>query len=763
MRCNDWVLGSGAGAIMLGYTTLLIYYAVASPSTASQSPIGNHLQDATIQRIEDNIVNFLNGSSVQTSTLAKQLAYELRGTNDSWSSLTKVQGELWGAIAQNTHIGNTIFQSTTNLSTSYFRNDTIYEYSRVEEDLPGLQSFQLDNSGHRTDAPPSFITSPPLHNRTWFILGLAMTGSVAVSSTVGIFGTPLVTFSSVVWDGQVIRGVVSTGYAVPQINGILNRVDPAATIYLLTTDSLRLISFSSDTSNTSGFQSAANSSDPVIAQSAIALNASLLDSYDHRGTLSIRKRRYIYAIRKFRNNFNTTVVSLVPRDYLFKQVDESRRVTVGVFVAALVLWLLFASTVGAALYKTRRREHAHLARAEKEEHLRLEKQSAMARLSHELRTPMAAMIGLLDVLDGECSSAEQKAHVSLLQKTSSDMMQLLDGLLLLARADAGKSNVEEQVFNLRRELEAAIASIGPLTCPRGIKASLWYEPNMVDEFLGDRRKIRQILDNLLSNSAKFTDAGHIRVSVSKGRFVLPYTQFVDVRVEDTGCGIPENRIEEIFQEFVQGNPGIRSKYGGSGLGLSIVRSLCKLMGGDIEVESNSPSGTCFHFWLRLANVTSFRKSVTVIKTLDAPNPLRGLHILVAEDTRLLSKLIERLLVKEGAEVTLTADGIEVVDAYRATPVAFSAILMDLQMPRMDGYDATKTIRRLEQSSVLPGRIPIIALTAHAMDSDAAMCKEVGMDDYLRKPLDRATIVATLLRRCKNRDSPRTPEPTALKP
>ena len=754
IRCNDWVLGSGAGAIMLGYTTLLVYYAISSPSIAAQAPIANHLQDATVQRIEDNIVNFLNGSSSQTSTLAEQLAYELKGANDSWSSLTALQGELWGAVAQNENIGNTIFQSVTNLSTSFFRNGTIYEYSRTEEDSTGLQIFQLDDYGHRTDAPPSFVASAPLHNRTWFILAMAANGSVAVSSTVGIFGTPLITFSSIVWDGQSIRGVVSMGITVPQVDGILNRVDPVATIYLLTTNSLRLISSSSQTS--ANFQSAAESRDPVIAQSAIALNDSLLDNFDHRGTISIHKRRYFYAIRKFSSSYNATIVSLLPRDYFFSQVDESRRITIGIFVAALVLWFLFALTVGTALYRTRRREHAHLARADHEERMHKEKQLMMARLSHELRTPMSSMIGLLEVMQSECQSSEQKGHVTILQKTSDDMMQLLDGLLMLAKAEAGKSNVEEQVFNLRKELEMALESIRPLTSPRGIRLSFEYGVDLVDEFLGDRRKIKQVITNLLNNSAKFTEKGLISVRASKGRFVPPHVQFVDVRVEDTGCGVPDNRLEDIFQEFVQGDPAIRTAQGGSGLGLSIVRSLCKLLGGNVEIENSSPAGTCFHFWLKLKTLSSFRKAETVIQTCEEPNPLQGLHVLVAEDTRLLLKLIERLLKKEGAEVTLTADGVEVVEAYQANPLAYSAILMDLQMPRMDGYEATKRIRLLEGTGQVPGRIPIIALTAHAMDSDAERCRAVGMEDYLRKPLDKSIIVSTLLRRRRSLNSPRTP-------
>jgi signal transduction histidine kinase/ActR/RegA family two-component response regulator len=745
---------------MLGYSGLLIYYAVWSPSIAAQAPIATHLQDATVMRIEDNIVNFLNYSRSQASIASEALSHELRRSDDSWESMEKLQGILWGAVAQNPCMGNAIFQSTSNLSTSYYRNGIMSEYSRVEANSTDIQVYAVDDFGHRTSTPPTILNVAPLYDRTWYILALAKNDSVAVSSTVGILGTRLVTFSTIVRDGRRVRGVVSMGFAVPQIQARLSQVDPIATIYLLTTHSLRLISANSNSSIV--FQDATASNDSVIANSAKALRTPLLDANDHRGTIKIQNRRYFYAIRKVSKNFNATIVSLLPRDVFFKQVDQSRQITIGIFVTALALWLLFAMTVGTALVKTRWREHAHLARAESEARLRLEKQSATARLSHELRTPMAAVLGLLEVLDGECVSVEQKANVSLIQKTSADMMQLLDGLLMLAKADSGKSNVEEQIFNMRKELEAAVATISPLTTPRGVKVSLWYDPDLQEELLGDRRKIRQVIDNLLSNSAKFTDKGHVMVRASKGRFVPPFTQFVDVHVEDTGCGIPESRLEDIFKEFVQADHNVRSKYGGSGLGLSIVRSLCKLMGGDVEIENSTDAGTCFHFWLKLKSSTTFRKAETVIKNLDAPSPLRGLHILVAEDTRLLSKLIERMLKKEGAAVTLSADGVEVVEAYRATPEAFSAILMDLQMPRMDGYEATKTIRDFERTNYKLGRVPIIAVTAHAMDSDAEKCRAVGMDDYIRKPVDKQIVVSTLLHRARGRTlhspmhSPRTP-------
>jgi two-component system sensor histidine kinase/response regulator len=181
------------------------------------------------------------------------------------------------------------------------------------------------------------------------------------------------------------------------------------------------------------------------------------------------------------------------------------------------------------------------------------------------------------------------------------------------------------------------------------------------------------------------------------------------------------------------------------------------MGGDVEVASTGPKGTTFRFWIQLRLAASFRAQDSIASTLESPNPLKGLRILVAEDTRLISKLIERLLTKEGAEPTMTADGIELMDAYVAAPDEYSAILMDLQMPRLNGYDATRRIRAMEAAGSLPGKIPIIALTAHAMDSDAAECRQVGMLDYIRKPIDKQTTLSTILRHSQRRFNPKADE------
>lgn len=276
--------------------------------------------------------------------------------------------------------------------------------------------------------------------------------------------------------------------------------------------------------------------------------------------------------------------------------------------------------------------------------------------------------------------------------------------------------------------------------------SLKYDEHMAKEFVGDRRVLRQILDNLLSNAAKFTDHGRIEIEVAGNPVRTDDRYLVKIMVRDTGIGIDPSRREAIFEEFVQANDRVKILYGGSGLGLSIVRSLCRLLGGDITVDSSSSQGTCFRFSVSLGVPSaSIRRSEVVSETMKKDEcPLEGIRVLVAEDTRLISKILERFLLKEGARATMSEDGKAALDIYCERPFDYDIILMDLQMPRLDGYEATRQIRKLEAEGALPGRVPIVALTAHAMENDAIKCREVGMNDYVRKPISRETMLSAIL-------------------
>jgi CheY-like chemotaxis protein len=327
-----------------------------------------------------------------------------------------------------------------------------------------------------------------------------------------------------------------------------------------------------------------------------------------------------------------------------------------------------------------------------------------------------------------------------------DLMQLLDGMLVLARTEAGKSNIESNDFDLYSKLEQVVANLRLLVSQQAIRVECRYGKTLPDEFVGDRRKLRQIIDNLISNAYKFTNTGTISIIVAaRAQDPGAGMMFVDFWIEDTGSGIPTGREETIFDEFVQGDLGIRAVHGGSGLGLSIVRSLCRLMGGNVEIAHTSPKGSSFHFWIRLGICGGPSSDMGPPTATFRETPLSGLHVLVAEDTALLRKLVKRLVEKAGGACTVTEDGQQAVDTYRATPFLFDAILMDVQMPCLDGIEATRCIRELEEAGKVPGRVPIVALTAHAQDSDQQHCMSAGMDDYIRKPIDRSIIVSSILR------------------
>jgi signal transduction histidine kinase/ActR/RegA family two-component response regulator len=463
--------------------------------------------------------------------------------------------------------------------------------------------------------------------------------------------------------------------------------------------------------------------------------------------LSIDGVQYFAGVKKLQAEFLFSVVTLLPRDDFFREIDLSTTFTFWFLFSAMVLWVILFSILLYSFWWLQGREDEHTRSTEASRTLHETKTKLLARLSHELRTPLAGIIGLVDILESACIEEEQKANVSVLKKTCTDLMQLLDGMLVLAKNEAGRSNVESNEFDLRDELGNAIINLRGMVADRDIKVRLKYDSSLHDVFVGDRRRLRQIVDNLLSNASKFTIRGTIGISVeARCHDSDEPTQIIDFRVSDTGIGIPKDRKTAVFEEFEQADHLVRVNHGGVGLGLAIVRSLCRLMGGDVEIAHTSPEGTEFHFRTPLGIKTSSAPSPTFPNIPIQAHPLRGLHVLVAEDTKLLSILILRLIEKSGGKCTLTKDGRELLNVYCDSPERFDVILMDVQMPHVDGIEATKEIKKLDGAH---SQIPIIALTAHALESDRERCLAAEMSDYVRKPLDKDIIVSTILALVRN--------------
>ena len=266
------------------------------------------------------------------------------------------------------------------------------------------------------------------------------------------------------------------------------------------------------------------------------------------------------------------------------------------------------------------------------------------------------------------------------------------------------------------------------------------DPALPDWLRGDPTRIRQVLLNLLSNAVKFTHEGSVTISV-RHRAVVESGHMVDIRIIDTGIGIPIDQQEHIFDSFVQADASTTRQYGGTGLGLTISRQFARLMEGDITVESEAGSGATFCFTLRLEAAAPPPAPAAV----DAPeavaqSPGRIRAVLVAEDNLVNQKLARRLLEKQGFEVDLVADGVAAVEAMAAR--SYDLVLMDVQMPRMDGLEATSAIRDLESRNGAV-RVPIIALTANAIQGDRERCLEAGMDGYLAKPIRPAELLKTI--------------------
>ncbi|GAQ90534.1 hypothetical protein KFL_006520100 [Klebsormidium nitens] len=711
---------AGATSVFGAFLSLLIYSAAWSPSLRAQLSLVDSYEAEVLHDIQRELRRAFDDSRVAVAGCALAVAATLEVAPEKLEGIRPV---LWGTLRGNDRFSSAGFQAESNASVSFVRTGGNYsEYRRLTPGSPTLTAFLVrDDRAAAVADPTSDITVPPLKNRAWYVGAVAQRGTVIISHYFSVLGAPVVTISTAVTDSSsALLGAVNVGLSV---SSIARR--PAATedydVYVVSGTNATLISSSRSQNATGEWTFARDSPDPLVSGSARRLREELEDGADHRGVITVDGRRYVAGVQRLDADFDVTAVVLLPWDRFFSRLERSKRLTVGTSIASIVMCVVVAIIIGACFFRIWSRERSHLAAAQHDASMHRKKQQLLASLSHEMRTPMAVVVGLLEEMQADSGGEAFEENLALLRKTAEDMMHLLDGILMLAKNEAGKSNVEAQVFKLRAELERALAGIGPLVSQKEVRTWLRYGDGLAEDVIGDRRKLRQVLDNLLSNAVKFTRSGEIGISARRTSDAPDGSSRVEISVSDTGCGIPHGMEEAMFREFVQAE-NVREVHGGTGLGLSIVRSLCRLMGGDVEVASTGPEGTTFRFWIRLRLAASFRAQDSIVSTLESQNPLKGLRILVAKDTRLISKLIERLLTKEGAEPTMTADGIELMDAYVAAPDEYSAILMDLQMPRLNGYDATRRIRAMEAAGSLPGKIPIIALTAHAMDSDAAECR-----------------------------------------